>query len=1190
MFNTKDKINLLNRKIPYMNKPISEETVDEIGMEVYVDYLEGAIENDADIIAVVSGFGTGKSSLIALLKEKYSGWEERHNRKCKRVYCTVNLWSQLENQDQTVELHRAFLYQLIANVYPKKSSYFSRRTGKNFGMFKISAESPIWSFFVSLAVVVFAIISIMQYFFDIIVSVELFTEKQLSFIVLIGYLFCAVVVILLVLQTELIFSSKDSEGNREIEENELIDLYREHVLLPKNILSWFISLFVKPKHIVVVIEDLDRTDNGEQVYFFLKELRKYYVPSEQVDANFINEVTFIVNIMPEDKLLEKCGNQVEPQDKYVYDKVFDYFLNLNRVNIDNFDAVLEALIREKRKELEGLGIFVAEDDNVHKIDGMQWVILGKKLSLREVKARLNDTIVLYESLRKKFGPDSAELSKCAAVAYLRNAFSKEFYALEDRTLEEMYTWYAKENITEEEFLNKYHMEEKKDKEFCKALYMQIESHLIDGNYRSYFFNYPKDSHLYNVQETNVRNLIIYNEELTEQMKEDIEYVAVRRSEVITDAMEKAIELRQQLPKVVMLSDMLWKIASTNYPLFLVSLVANNISHIEAVTLEHLKMISSIVDMENSADILCNAILDNKKEIIVNIREYLVTKHLSHINKYVKLFRLEEAPLNIAELILMKSISLEHILDMIYGVETCLSGEVIDKISSRVFEEKLEETVVKAERFFTELAETFEVEEMIDVLTKYTLKRKCIIPKIEEEILDGIENEALDKRRYFEIVNGLPADAIGRTQIDTIITLDRPGLVNKDICDLMKAEGLLTAYLMNMIEAYADSITIGLDEVKEVLTTDGADIWKNHPEIFKKIRLWTCLQYKDDVVNIKECFMTPYPIINVDEMQYINQPDVAMSVYDASRADEDEGDTFVDFCNRQFRTSTVAFLIFCFVAKMEKSVVAKVFYKLDMKKVRFSLMGMARKKEILELMRVPLKLNTSEEIIRFMDYTESLIPELEQEILPDLKQDKDGKLCKQYISAVKKSGKITKETLRVIVSMPVRYACGDMINEKLYEKKYYKVYVSSKTQELNQFVVEYDKIDTLWSTYMSIFKSIDGYSLTRSYMYKNIEFLKLIQNRNAYKELPEVSRLALANIPQDEKTLLDVLNYTDEFVIKYFSAIVGFSSKDAAQTFVQIMQNHQKYAQKKSIYDNVYDKLGNAQLKGKYTKLYKRANS
>lgn len=47
--------------------------------------------------------------------------------------------------------------------------------------------------------------------------------------------------------------------------------------------KWYRRLWAKvvgAKRIVVVIEDLDRTDAGDSVYEFLKELRKYYVPYE----------------------------------------------------------------------------------------------------------------------------------------------------------------------------------------------------------------------------------------------------------------------------------------------------------------------------------------------------------------------------------------------------------------------------------------------------------------------------------------------------------------------------------------------------------------------------------------------------------------------------------------------------------------------------------------------------------------------------------------------------------------------------------------------------------------------------------------------------------------------------------------------------------------------------------------------
>lgn len=93
------------------------------------------------------------------------------------------------------------------------------------------------------------------------------------------------------------------------------------------------------------------------------------------------------------------------------------------------------------------------------------------------------------------------------------------------------------------------------------------------------------------------------------------------------------------------------------------------------------------------------------------------------------------------------------------------------------------------------------------------------------------------------------------------------------------------------------------------------------------------------------------------------------------------------------------------------------------------------------------------------------------------------------------------------------------------------------------------MDVLWDFYIYILKNVKKYGLTAPRMIKNKEFLKLVQNRNAYIGLPEESRLASASIPQDEAT------------------------------FVQIMGKHQKYAQNEKIYENVYAKMKNPQLKG-----------
>lgn len=1194
MKKTKDQIQPLTSKVLYMNKPISDSNADEIGVGVYVDYLENAIEKGADMIAVISGFGTGKSSLIELLKAKYHGWKiENCWKRQQRVYCQVNLWSQLETggtqeeaKSKSIDLHRSFLYQLIASVYPHKSSYFSRRTGRNFGLFKISAESPFWSALINITMVIFLVIALAHYFAQSIVVTNIISEKMLNLIILIGYSLCAIVVISLFLRTEIIFSSKNSEKNREIEENELIDLYKEHVLLPK---TWWRRLWSKirgTKHIVVIIEDLDRTEAGDSVYLFLKELRKYYVPDEQQESNFMNRITFLVNIMPEDKLQKKCKKLSNPTE-YIYDKVFDYSFNLNRINIDNFDVVLEALIRERKTELDELGIKTNDTDNVHKIAGMQWIVLGKNLSIRQVKDRLNEAIVLYDSIKDKFGSGKADFEKCAAVAYLRTEFPIAFHALEDRDLEEMVTSYAKNQMDKLLFVSEYCREPEYER-FYERLYDMIEAHLIDENYRSYFYNYPKDSHLYTIRETRVRNLIIYNEKVTESLKEDIAVVVKERPEAVVDAMQRALELVSRLPEAVLFSTELWNVARSAFSTNLLSLVMKEFSQIKEVLPEHIQMLDSVVNMQDSATPLCNAILQNDVGIVAEIRGILLAKHIEKVQQFIPLFQQKDKPLTMEELNQMIEISLTHVLDMVKGNVVALEDEVLDAIHSRVLKEKDEDTIAKAEHFYMELIDVFGVAEVFDYVRAYMIFIKRILLRVENEIMKAIADEKLEAEDYFSLLNELPIKAISTDQLASVEALDVPGKVNKEICEKLKEEGYYKTYLVNMIVSFPEELQMEWTNYYHVCAIDGKTIWTEYPETFKKIRSWGCEKFKDEMVQLEDYFKAPYPLITNEEMQSMIQPDTALQLYDGARANIDEGEAFVQFCNRQFRKSDIAFSMFHFVASMEKSVIETVFYKLDMKKVRFSLMGAKRKLQIVEELRVPLNLNKAKEIVRFMDFTECLITELEKEIEPDLKEDEA--LSRAYIKAIQKSGKVSDQAYKNIFKMPNIYAYGELINEKLYEAKEYVRYICSKTQEENKFVIEYEKLDVLWDSYIYIFKNAKRYGQTAPRMRKNVEFLKLVQNRNAYNDLPEESRLALADIPQDEGTLLEVLNYTDEFVEDYFAAIVGFSSKKAEETFVKIMGQHQKYAQKSTIYENVYPLMKNPQLKGQYTKLYRVANS
>lgn len=1172
---------------PYLNKPIENDTYDEIGMKVYVNYLESAIEQGASMVAVVSRFGTGKSSLIEMLKQKYHGVEQRNGRKFHRCYCQVNLWNQMEEKTGSIELHRTFLYQLIASIRPELGSYFSRRTSKNFGVLKINTNKPWRDAGIVLVVMLFGAVTVARAFSDMIIGGGLVQEKTLSTLILLGYAICIIFMVLLALRAEITFSSKNSEGKREAEENELIDLYRENILMPRRWYKLPFEKIAKRKHYVVVIEDLDRTTDGESVYHFLQELRKYYVPADQMEQTFRNRITFIVNIMPEDILRKRCQNEHRPGE-YVYEKMFDYSLNLNRINIDNFDAILEALLQEKKNELTAIGINVQEDNNVHNIEGMQWIIYGKSLTLRDVKSRLNDALLLYESLRLKFGIEYADFTKCAVVAYLRNAYSNSFYQLKDRTLEQMLNWYATDLDSEKKFLEKF-IEEKNiyGEAFLKEIYNLISKHLIDGNYRIYFFNYPKGSYLYSVQETQVRNLIIYDEELEDGVEEIIQNVSQNRKSVIVEAFDTVLELVDTLPYVTLESAALWRVAFLEKKAELEALLETTFSNIAELDSTKQETISFVMHYPHGPEMLCQVLQKNEESKIVEVRDYILERYPDKIENFAELFRLNQYPITEEELGKIQQLPTKTLLQFIPDTLENVSMSVIEQICTEIVTKKDRDVLAAAESFYNEMGATIAVGDIVHYLVDYMVARKEILPKLEEIILTGIEEGHIPTDVYYALLNGLPIEAVKEEQLENIDQMDEPGNVNIEICQKLQQQGRLKAYLENAI-MMNNNLDFSMEQLQNVLVDSQKQIWERHPGIFLEIRKYICDKFKNESIVFKNLFHMPYPCITAEELRNISSLNVALELFDESRIVGNEEAVFAEYCNRQYRPSKEAYAIFLFVGRLQEPAVSETFYRLNMKKVKFAGMSMPKKKVILELLRIPLSLTESKEIIKFMDYTECLIPELEQEIADDLKEQGNKELQLQYVSAINKVNKVNAETIRNVVAMPTIHNYSELIDEELYRRKQYTMYVSSRIQKEKRFVLEYDKLDDLWPAYMRMIKSVTGFAYSQPIMEKNQELLKQMQERSEYKDMPEERRMIMATIPQDQGNLENVLTYSEEFVVKYFAVIVGFQDKNAAEKFVEIMKKHQKYAQRKEIYDHVYDKLENGNLKRAYTNLYKKA--
>ena len=121
----------------FLNTPIYDKSEDILGIQAHVDSLQAAIDSGAQMIAVTSPFGAGKSSVTELL----------HSQNANQKVINVSMWSHLcqsetpSSTHSTTELHRSFLYQIVSQLNAKAGAYISRRLSKNYGLLKLHTES-----------------------------------------------------------------------------------------------------------------------------------------------------------------------------------------------------------------------------------------------------------------------------------------------------------------------------------------------------------------------------------------------------------------------------------------------------------------------------------------------------------------------------------------------------------------------------------------------------------------------------------------------------------------------------------------------------------------------------------------------------------------------------------------------------------------------------------------------------------------------------------------------------------------------------------------------------------------------------------------------------------------------------------------------------------------------------------------
>lgn len=1170
--------------IVFLNSPIHDIAEDILGVQTYVDTLQAAIDANAQMIATTSPFGAGKSSVTELL---------RAHKNNQRVV-NVSMWSHLCNRKkddetaQTTELHRSFLYQIVSNLNSKNGAYISRRLSKNYGLLKLHTESPRYYFAAFLALLFFVLGYVLPYVFHVgVPTIWGVPEVWNGLFVLISVI-CFIYVIV---RAEVVFSSNKSEGVRAIDENELIELYRKFILD-------YCEQQTDIEKFVFVIEDLDRTNDHDCVITFLKELRKYYTFGNN-EANSKSKIVFVVNVKPETSLCNTAKQYKNEENESLYAKLFDFVLNIQTINIDDYETVLESILQNNREIL--CTIFPNIDTSRFiDIPGMQWMIRGKKFGVRDVKDRLNRAFSLYASLCDRFPSSPIEFEKCAVVSYLTTTYEQEFIKTDDRTFGKLIEAHLQQRMNEDlckSFLGVDNVD------YAKEVFSLIQAKLIDTSYRMYFYNYPKKSIILSYDERAIQDAILYGD--TAEGLEDMALrVTTNNVRIVYDALDRLKKLKMPLPDTVFAYESLYVEVLRHYPDGVYEWLAGldySPNSLEKTSGQILNIMSfnesRSIFTENHANNFCKIWEEKLRENeLLAFRHKLCAVFQKEICWYTQLFM---GVHNIASFEELDLVSLEDAIRLINVQKDTFSVKYVKYILQRFEKEKFatEERINDVQAFLTGAEKKFGTSAIVPYFLQLMRCIRTIIPEYELAVMkelmsDRVSSEQKDKffQDYQELVNSIEPEALTRETLKNIQEIDNYDGYSEGVSDaLRKAEYIFASTLVRLylgvpIDYFSKKTVVGIKENLSWLL--------RHTDIFMKLRL--AIVQESDEKNIFEyifLFSEKCPILcgkEFSKIQYSFSDDVILKLIPASIVTIDELPMLTSFFNQRFRKNTITYGYLLYIAKMPYDVAKECFYRLNFDyAIKYSTFSADRKRIIKNEFAKVLGLDATSEKIRFMEATRFLDSIWEESILDTIKSNSN--LQNSYVAAVNKAviSSITKSTIKNICSFTTFYALNDLVTAKLFSTKNYKHYVICKTLYHNRFIL--DKIEyreNLWETYMEIFSGIN-HPKTRVHMDNNHEFLKLVMEKKDYSNLSNERRVVLCRIHQDADSVREVVSRGDVFAIDYYQKIAGFTNEVAAEAFVSIMEDNPALLRSQEVYDYCYEKLVSSVLKAKYTRLRKK---
>lgn len=1119
--NTEDVKNEILSPIIFKNTPIENDSQDVFDFKTQVKILNEVEESGAKIIGIIGDYGSGKSSITEMFEKKEK--EKKH----KTI--RINLWDEFfgTKDDETfLAVMKSFFYQLAyGNLKRNKnfSEYINNRFNKNQGRVSFRLATRKSFILIGIAALLFLLffsfnnisIEMLKYLKDVF---DITPQKKACFSILysIRHFFLVAAGALIIWATRIaapVFMSWKSEGNYTIDNSDISEVYN---LIIRRILFW------RKKKVIIFIDDLDRTANRDTVICFLKELYRGINLLPEEDSK---KLLFVVSLKAEESLKNK-----EISSEKIYPKIFDYTLHIKSIHCENYYDVVKDLLGQNEKKLRSAFPEYGEEVVSKILFEIRWLYQDENLTIRELKDRLNETFLLYQTLHARdYKNSSVKLNKSAAVTFLKRKFPDYYYKIlgnEHKFAElirDCYKICDKKEVLKKVTVFFDSIFETKAKvsgeqEFLNTLSDMLAQNLIDDDFALYLYNYPRHSYIKTLDEKELFNSITLDNKkfLTiDNFDEKLEkIIKVGKGFAIIDAFEKFPS--DKIPEIIYESEQIFKFVIENLApqrKLLFKEIENECKKITVESIEFYNRLSKILNYKFDKNIYDEivtkadtALFENLKalnavfdENIVDVRKKLILSLSKKILLFTNLFSSDELP--------------------------CLSED--------------------------EFLELNKINVHLPILKEMSDTR---LKEFDELYIDSIEDN------------------------DTIQYLLSNELYKSTLFSYEQANKL-QEFDFSDVETTNDIINIS----KDLLETD--------ENIFLKIRNEILSQIQNNSENIEyyKLYLEPYPVITKKEFEVLELKNL-YQVLDYERIDESIVILLQEFSMIKVKSEIDVYLFLRILLFSDEdnrisdtNIIKDIVENLDFQNANILRLGEEQFEEIIQILTPIYELNSFKGCINFMKIIHHLIPSLEKDVISEAIVNNEKSLA-EYLSLLNELDEATDETVELLKDKRINCALSPAVTNKLYESKYFIRYIIGKSLYNGQ-LPEDSKIGL--EAYYKAFRSSEEAAklfdarpdLLEKFVYEEMYLNELpIDKLKYFYSLRQTIKLT--------KFIMEKLNDNVEEQKNYLHSITHFNEENDALQFISLITS-EKYIS--LLYDAdlfwyLWHKMWKPAQKAKFTKV------